>query len=324
MRQEANQIKDESNDRKYFLMRPAIVKMKARSVYDIAVWDTVKEVAGENGECFLSSEDLAALAMVSVGQLSDSRKHLIEVGLLEGEIRKRSEHGQAMWHLRIPDLWEENITLMSSLTWREKLEAFSARNKKQPPIESLHSMKPSPHEGKPSRHEGSPPQKPSHHETEEDHYRIRSKEEEGTPTFSENLRGKDFLELAAVTAEMQRQEVEPNACLAELCGSLFPRMAVPDDGNRWRYRWNDPLSRLRQLFGGTDGAEQFLRSLPVSEDDQERFTAEKATSPKGLLDIAAARVKLQQQATVEAASRAKTRAVYEARFQQSIAAMGGV
>jgi hypothetical protein len=319
--QEHNRIKDESNDRKYFLMRPAIVKMKARSVYDVAVWDAIKEVAGENGECFLSSENLAALAMVSVGQLSDSRKYLIEVGLLEGEIRKRSEHGQAMWHLRIPDLWEENMTLMSSLTWREKYEAFRQRDKKQPALESLHHMKPSPHEGKPSPHEGSSPQKPSPHETEEEPYRIRSQErEEPSPLFSEKLNGKDFLELAAITAKEQRQEVEPNAYLAELCESLFPKMAIPNGGNRWRYKWGNALSELRQLFGGVEGAEQFLRSLPVSEDKQEQFAAEKATSPKGLLDIAAARAKAQKQATIEAATRAETRARYEARFQASVAA----
>lgn len=285
---EVNQVKDESNDRKYFLMRPTIVKLKARNIYDIAVWDAVKEVAGENGECFLSSEDLAALAMVSVGQLSDSRKYLIEVGLLEGEIRKRSEHGQAMWHLRIPDLWKENITLMSSLSWHQKLQAFQERGKKQPAFERLHftkpsyhEEKPSYHEGKPSPHEGFPPQKPSPHETEEDHNRIKyTEEKEPAPPKNGQDKQEDFLTLATKIDEQQRKHIEPIRVIAEKVASLLGT-TVPDYEREWNQKWEPPIAEWLKVAGG-DVDKVLSMVVSLCRDPNNAEWIERATTPASL------------------------------------------
>jgi hypothetical protein len=70
-------------------------------------------IAGEDGECFLGTPELAALAMMSIGKTVECRKRLIELGLLEGEITRDNGYPQAVWHIRVPDLWATN------LKWRE-------------------------------------------------------------------------------------------------------------------------------------------------------------------------------------------------------------
>lgn len=102
----------------------------------------------------------------------------------------------------------------------------------------------------------------------------------------------DPLNLSTLAVGKQRKEIEPINYLADVCESLFPKMSIPKlNGNDWTYKWNNPLEEIRQLFGGVDQAEAFLRSLPFSGDDQEQFTAQNATSPKGLTTAARAREK---------------------------------
>ncbi len=107
---EQHRIEDKSNDRKYYVTLPRLVFYKSASVYDLALYFAIKDIAGEDGECTISTPDLAGLAMMSVGQVSKSRKFLIETGLLEGEVRRDPGYQQPVWHLRIPDIWQENIT----------------------------------------------------------------------------------------------------------------------------------------------------------------------------------------------------------------------
>ena len=104
-----HRVKDESNDRKYFIITPRIVKAYSRNPYDLALWDTIKDIAGEGGECYLNTEQLAILSGMSMGKASDSRKHWLEIGFLKGEVRKDPGYPQPVWHLTVPDLWQRNI-----------------------------------------------------------------------------------------------------------------------------------------------------------------------------------------------------------------------
>ena len=140
-------VKDESNDRKYFIITPRIVKAFARNPYDLALWDTIKDIAGEGGECYLSTEQLAILSGMSAGKASDSRKHWVETGFLKGEVRKDPGYPQPVWHLTVPDLWQKNIQ------WCEEHPKIQDRIDFMIEQKSLHHMKPSPHEGGTSPHE---------------------------------------------------------------------------------------------------------------------------------------------------------------------------
>lgn len=108
-------IAAETTDRKYFIVTPQLVWALSRDCYDYTLWNVIKMVAGDHGECFLATPELAALAMMSEGKCSDSRKYLLDIGLLAGNLEKDPGYPQPVWHLRIPDLWPRN------LAWREKL-----------------------------------------------------------------------------------------------------------------------------------------------------------------------------------------------------------
>lgn len=177
---EKTKAADESNDRKYFIQVPQLVFALCRTPYDFTLWNVIKMIAGETSECILSTSDLADLAMMSTGKVSDSRAYLIEVGLLKGKCYREKGYPQPVWHLRIPDIWLENIKwrqLYDSLKDRIELKktlkqlfdeagifrsfnstSFNIRIFQDVNVKSLHNMKPlqkepSQYEGKPSQYE---------------------------------------------------------------------------------------------------------------------------------------------------------------------------
>lgn len=144
---QGNKIHDESNDKKYFIITPRIVKAYSRNPYDLALWDTIKDIAGESGECYLNTEQLAILSGMSAGKASESRKYWIELGFLKGEIRQDPGYPQPVWHITVPDLWKINIE------WCENNPKIQDRVNFMLSQKSLHQVKPSPDEERPSPHE---------------------------------------------------------------------------------------------------------------------------------------------------------------------------
>ena len=138
---EENRIRDESNDKKYFIMTPQLVLALCKDPYEFALWNVVKMIAAEKGECYLSTPDLAEMAMMSTGKASQCRKSLIENGLLLGEVRRDPGYPQPVWHLRVPDLWEENIA------WRKEHDSIQSRIEFRRNFRSFHQVKASPGEG---------------------------------------------------------------------------------------------------------------------------------------------------------------------------------
>jgi hypothetical protein len=112
---------DESQDQRYFTITPRLVWALSRSPFDFTLWSTIKGIAGEAGECYLTTDDLAILSMMSTGQVSDSRKYWIRTGLLHGDFRKDPGYPQPVWHMRIPNIWKENID------WAEKFTGLKER-----------------------------------------------------------------------------------------------------------------------------------------------------------------------------------------------------
>jgi hypothetical protein len=112
---QAGKVKNNSGDKKYFVITPRIVWALSRSPHDLALWLVIKDIAGEGGECEMTTEELAALAMMSTGKAHDSRQYLISVGLLHGELEKNLESANRRWTLVVPDLWESNIKISTKL-----------------------------------------------------------------------------------------------------------------------------------------------------------------------------------------------------------------
>ena len=163
-----NVVKADNSDRKYFTMTPHIVLALCRDPFDFTVWSVIKTVAGEIGECILSTDDLAGLAGCSHGKLVAARAHLLRVGLLAGELRRDPGYPQPVWHLSVPDLWPRNIAWRAELaTWREFVTAVQKSRHQVTAVAEepspgdgggspgdgstgLRAERPSPHDGMPS------------------------------------------------------------------------------------------------------------------------------------------------------------------------------
>ncbi len=131
-----NKLDDQSSDRSYFVITPQLVWALCQDPYEYTLWGVIKMIAGEQGECMLSTPDLAAAAMMSSGKVSSCRQRLLDVGLLTGQMRRDPGYPQPVWHLTIPDLWAANVQ------WREANQDLLARIEgKRQQRESLHQVK---------------------------------------------------------------------------------------------------------------------------------------------------------------------------------------
>lgn len=106
-RREINRIIDESGDPKYFVMIPRLIWARARDTFDYTFYAVVKDIAGENGECWLGTEDLARLCKMSEGKAADCREFWLSTGFITGELQSVGE-GKFVWHLKICNIWEDN------------------------------------------------------------------------------------------------------------------------------------------------------------------------------------------------------------------------
>lgn len=102
-------VTDEGRDKSYFTITPRLVWAICDNPFEYTLWGVIKDIAGEQGVCILAREDLAVLAMMSGGKVSECRDSLIAKGLLRGVLVKDKGYPKAIWHLSIPDLWEENV-----------------------------------------------------------------------------------------------------------------------------------------------------------------------------------------------------------------------
>ena len=159
-------IVNESQDQKYFTITPRLIWALSRNTYDYTLWSVVKGIAGDSGECYLDTDQLAALAMMSKGQASESREYWIKIGLLGGGMRKDPGYPQAVYHLSVPNVWKEN------LEWAEKYPGIKERvefKKKQKELveeerrkkrenQRVHQVNPpeNAEKGSPGEHKGSP------------------------------------------------------------------------------------------------------------------------------------------------------------------------
>jgi hypothetical protein len=102
-------------------MTPQLVWATCENAHQFVLWSAIKMVAGEDGTCILGTRDLAALAMLSVGTVHQARQALLRLGLLKGELCRDPGYPNAVWHLRVPDLWAANHA------WREAHPALRER-----------------------------------------------------------------------------------------------------------------------------------------------------------------------------------------------------
>ncbi len=86
---------------------PKIAWARARDTYDYTFYGVVKDIAGDTGECWLATEDLVTLCMMSAGKIADCRNYWLSTGLIVGELVQVGEL-KSLWHLSIKNIWDEN------------------------------------------------------------------------------------------------------------------------------------------------------------------------------------------------------------------------
>ena len=122
---EAYAASDGANDRKYFIITPQLVWAKCDNPYEYMLWNVVKMIAAEYGECYVTTPNLARLCMMSTGSVSNARTSLLEKGLIIGQ--KVARRGGMAWHLKIPDMWAANVK------WRSENKSLTGRMELKPP-----------------------------------------------------------------------------------------------------------------------------------------------------------------------------------------------
>ena len=121
-----------STQRTYFVMTPQLVWATCENAHQFTLWSVIKMVAGEDGTCILGTRDLATLAMLSAGTVHYARQDLLRLGLLEGELCRDPGYANAVWHLRIPDLWAANHAWREAHpSLRERIDAKRAQRRER-------------------------------------------------------------------------------------------------------------------------------------------------------------------------------------------------
>ena len=102
-----NRLGNQSDEGMFYGQIPRIILAEKRDAFDVAFWVAVRDIAGNNGTCYVSTKHLALWAGMSEGKAADCRDYWIAKGFLVGELRTNSK-GNQYWDLVIPKLWMKN------------------------------------------------------------------------------------------------------------------------------------------------------------------------------------------------------------------------
>ena len=100
-----NQIK--SAERKYWIQLPNLIDDMELSVYAFRLYLHLKRRAGDSGECFESSRNMAKHCNMSEGSISNAKRELVKAGLIY--IKTRSKPGGEYHVITIRDVWHKNM-----------------------------------------------------------------------------------------------------------------------------------------------------------------------------------------------------------------------
>jgi hypothetical protein len=112
------QVRDDSDEKKYFTQIPNIIEIKGLGVYAFRLYFHLKRVAGDKGKCYKSTETLAKDCGIGMASVSRAKKELIEHKLITIE-KKKSKRGKPYHEIRIVNIWDENMAYFSKTSPQE-------------------------------------------------------------------------------------------------------------------------------------------------------------------------------------------------------------
>lgn len=101
-------VRDASSDRKYFTMLPNFVTEIGLSPFALALYVRLKRRAGEAGECFENTRNLALGCGMSAGQVTKAKRELAEAGLIHIATEPGKHGGRAFHVITVTDIWARN------------------------------------------------------------------------------------------------------------------------------------------------------------------------------------------------------------------------
>lgn len=108
-----NLITEEKNERVYFSMIPNMICELGLSVYAMALYVRLKRRAGETGECWESTRNLAAGCRMSTKKVGEAKRELEAAGLIKIKTAEGIHGGRPYHVITIVDVWQRNLELFS-------------------------------------------------------------------------------------------------------------------------------------------------------------------------------------------------------------------
>jgi len=109
-----DQYHDEGPSRKYWIQLPNMIDDSDLDPYEFRLYVHLKHVAGDEGQCWQSTETLATHCNMSAGKVSQAKQSLTERGLITISHQK-SKHGGKPYHIiTITDIWVQNMAHYSN------------------------------------------------------------------------------------------------------------------------------------------------------------------------------------------------------------------
>ena len=124
---EQNSVRDSSGDKKYFTMIPNFLLLLC-DPFEYKLYSVYKSLAGEDGECWLSTPQLAARCGMSEGKVTECRTSLMKKGLIEGNMRQDPGY-LPLWHITISNIWERNYKWAELYPDQEAINRFAMDHK---------------------------------------------------------------------------------------------------------------------------------------------------------------------------------------------------
>ena len=103
-------VRDNCDLRRYYMMIPNIIDDLDLSVYAYRLYGHLKRVAGEEGQCWQSSETLAKACGMGEATVSRAKMELVDKGLITIELVKNPKGGKDYHNITITDVWEINVS----------------------------------------------------------------------------------------------------------------------------------------------------------------------------------------------------------------------
>jgi hypothetical protein len=159
---EAPSPQKKTTTRKRFTMIPNMVLEAGLSPQSFRVFAEIRRVAGDKGECYLSTKSLSERCRMATGSISAAKKELLKLGFI---IKAHGQTGHLSQTFRIPsDIWDRNKKHFEAAAKAKR----SIRESQRSPIE-----RPRSHGETIKNRKENPEEKPSTHQAAKDSMEIR-------------------------------------------------------------------------------------------------------------------------------------------------------